>query len=132
VQSRYYFNSIVPSYKQNELSADCSANAAEAHNNPIVHSVNNECHTGVHMDAPSSSTQLQKVHVATAPKSTGSGVYASATGLPSSYEQVHGAPSREPVSWASVRAVAKEELTEVLYDKGEQIARVIFLLQALC
>jgi hypothetical protein len=84
------------------------------------------------MDAPSSSTQLQKVHVATASKSTGSGVYASATGLPSSYEQVHGAPSREPVTWASVRAVAKEELTEVLYDKGEQIARVIFLLQALC
>jgi hypothetical protein len=82
------------------------------------------CHAEVHIDAPSSSDHLQRFQVATSAQHSGRDIYASATGLPSSYEQVHGTPSRAPVAWTAVKTVAKEELREVLYDVGEQIARV--------
>lgn len=52
--------------------------------------------------------------------------YASATGAPNSYAQVHGLVSREPASWTRVPVVCKETLQEVLYDKAkaEGIAKI--------
>jgi hypothetical protein len=82
------------------------------------------CHAVVHIDAPSSSNSLQRFQVASNAQNSNRDIYASATGLPSSYEQVHRTPSRAPVAWTAVKQVAKEELREVLYDVGEQIARV--------
>lgn len=50
--------------------------------------------------------------------------YASATGRPSSYARVHGEVSRAPAAWVRVPKVAKEDLTDVKYDKAEGIAKV--------
>ena len=52
--------------------------------------------------------------------------HASATGKPSSYARVHGAPSRAPAQWRRIDVVAKERLEEVKYEKavGEGIAKV--------
>ena len=50
--------------------------------------------------------------------------FASATGSPSSYAQVHGEVSREPANWKRSFIVAKEELTDVKYEKTEGIAKV--------
>lgn len=54
--------------------------------------------------------------------SDASSSYASATGRPSSYARVHGEVSRAPAAW--VPKVAKEELTDVKYEKAEGIAKV--------
>lgn len=50
--------------------------------------------------------------------------YASIDGRPSSYARVHGEVSRQPAQWRSIPVVARETLTEVLYDKAEGIAKV--------
>ena len=52
--------------------------------------------------------------------------YASVSDTPSSYAQVHGEVSRAPASWRSISTVAKEQLSEVRYEKavGEGIAKV--------
>lgn len=56
--------------------------------------------------------------------SDASSSYASATGRPSSYARVHGEVSRAPAAWVRVPKVAKEELTDVKYEKAEGIAKV--------
>ena len=55
----------------------------------------------------------------------GGGYHASATGEPTSYERVHGSPSRAPARWRRLHSVAREELREVKYEKaeGEGIAK---------
>lgn len=58
------------------------------------------------------------------PAAAQAGPHASANGQPSSYERVHGVASRAPVSWQAVTTVAGMRLAEVLYDKGEGIAKV--------
>lgn len=52
--------------------------------------------------------------------------YASATGAPNSYARVHGDVSRAPARWRSIPSVAKEQLTDVVYEKaeGEGIAKI--------
>lgn len=52
--------------------------------------------------------------------------YASATGKPTSYAKVHGEVSKAPAQWRRISVVAKEELTDVKYEKavGEGIAKV--------
>ncbi|GBF90170.1 naphthoate synthase [Raphidocelis subcapitata] len=58
---------------------------------------------------------------------SGSGsAYATATGAPSSYARVHGEPSRAPAAWRDVPSVAREDLTDVIYQKavGEGIAKI--------
>eukprot|EP00798_Chlamydomonas_sp_ICE-L_P022404 gene22404-29515_t len=50
--------------------------------------------------------------------------YATATGSPSSYARIHGEVSREPVGWTRTESVSMEKLTDVLYDKGEGIAKI--------
>ena len=50
--------------------------------------------------------------------------YASATGTPTSYARIHGEVSRAPAAWRRISTVAKEELTDVFYDKAEGIAKV--------
>ncbi|PNH09997.1 1,4-Dihydroxy-2-naphthoyl-CoA synthase, peroxisomal [Tetrabaena socialis] len=51
--------------------------------------------------------------------------YASVDGKPSSYARVHGPVSREPAQWRRIPTVAREDLTDVLYEKadGEGIAK---------
>lgn len=55
-----------------------------------------------------------------------SSTFATATGTPSSYARVHGEPSRAPARWRRIPSVAREELTDVIYEKaeGEGIAKV--------
>jgi hypothetical protein len=52
--------------------------------------------------------------------------YASADGKPSTYARVHGPVSCAPAVWRAVPSVAKEQLTDVLYQKSvrEGIAKV--------
>jgi hypothetical protein len=54
--------------------------------------------------------------------------YASAdpSGAPTSYARVHGAVSRAPPRWRRIASVARETLSEVIYEKaeGEGIAKV--------
>ncbi|CAG9460653.1 unnamed protein product [Pedinophyceae sp. YPF-701] len=50
--------------------------------------------------------------------------YASIDGKPSSYERVHGEVSREPPAWERIPVVAKETLTDVIYSKGDGIAKI--------
>ena len=52
--------------------------------------------------------------------------YASATGTPSSYAQVHGEVSAAPVQWRQIPSVSNDTLREVKYEKsvGEGIAKV--------
>ena len=50
--------------------------------------------------------------------------YASATGTPTSYARIHGEVSRAPAAWKRISTVAREELTDVFYDKAEGIAKV--------
>ncbi len=51
--------------------------------------------------------------------------YASVDGKPNSYARIHGPVSREPAQWRKVPSVAREELTDVIYEKaiGEGIAK---------
>jgi naphthoate synthase len=52
--------------------------------------------------------------------------YASIDGRPNSYSRVHGVASRAPARWRLVPTVAREDLTDVKYEKaeGEGIAKV--------
>lgn len=52
--------------------------------------------------------------------------YASIDGRPNSYARTHGAVSRAPAIWRNVPVVAREELTDVKYEKaeGEGVAKV--------
>lgn len=50
--------------------------------------------------------------------------HASVTGQPSSYARVHGQVSTDPVQWRRISSIGQYTLQEVLYDKGEGIAKV--------
>lgn len=50
--------------------------------------------------------------------------YASVTGQPSSYARVHGQVSTAPVQWRRIERIGQHTLEEVLYDKGEGMAKV--------
>lgn len=45
-------------------------------------------------------------------------------GQPSSYARVHGQVSTAPVQWRRIECIGQHTLEEVLYDKGEGIAKV--------
>ncbi|GLC45681.1 hypothetical protein PLESTB_001317300 [Pleodorina starrii] len=76
--------------------------------------------------ASSSGNPIARQATAASDDACASVPYASADGKPNSYGRVHGAVSREPANWRRIPVVAREDLTDVIYEKsiGEGIAKI--------
>lgn len=92
---------------------------------PPAHAANGELELGVLARQETAATTATATS-AGAPECGVSTPYASIDGRPNSYSRVHGAVSRAPARWRLVPTVAREDLTDVKYEKaeGEGIAKI--------
>ena len=106
-----------PATRASKMSFDAEARAARR-----VHALARHV-SPIEASSSASTMAMAPSPTAAAVSSTTTRTYASATGTPTSYERVHGEVSREPVRWTAA-TVEHGALTEVIYEKGEGIARV--------